>query len=137
MGRWMGCLVNDLLDTARPHDERADGLGQPPVGTGAGIRGSSPYFPPIALELFPYFSPIGRTEVGKSLQTLAARVRLCPASERQIPCTGLVCPNTRTVSGDGRYWLEVADIPCKSALFGMTFLLDSAQPERNVPTFSA
>jgi hypothetical protein len=52
----------------------------------------SPYFPPIHSGLSAYFPPIGRTEVRKSLQTLAAPVRPCPWLTRRIPCTGLGFP---------------------------------------------
>lgn len=52
----------------------------------------SPYFPPIHSGLSAYLPPIGRTEVRKSLQTLAAPVRPCPWLTRRIPCTGLGFP---------------------------------------------
>jgi hypothetical protein len=35
----------------------------------------TPRFPPIALELSPYFPPIGKAQVGKPLQTASAHVR--------------------------------------------------------------
>jgi len=112
MGRWMGCLVNDLLDTAQPHDERADGLGQPPVGTGAGIRGSSPYFPLLRSSFsreFPYWQDRGR-------KVPANGGRSCPAMSAAGRANLLYWPD---MSGQSNQWSKMGDTglePVTSAL---------------------
>lgn len=67
-------------------------FGQAPV-----VRG---YFSLLCSSFSPTF-PYWQDGDRKPLQTVAAPVRPCPASERRIPCTGRMCPDT---SGDGRYW---------------------------------
>ena len=64
-------------------------------------RGSSPYFPPIHSGLSAYFPPIGRTEVGKYLQTTSAHVRRWPALAGRISSAGRTCPANRT---SGQKW---------------------------------
>jgi hypothetical protein len=52
----------------------------------------SAYFPSIPSGFSAHFPPIGRTKVGKSLQTVAAPVRPCPPLAGRIFSAGLGCP---------------------------------------------
>jgi hypothetical protein len=75
-------------------------LGQTPV-----VQARAPIFPYCA-RAFPYFSPIGRIEVGKSLQTLAAPVRPCPPLAGRISWAGRTCPD---MSGQSNQWSRMGD----------------------------
>src|SRR5277367_368729 len=66
---------------------------------------------------------------------LGSASRLLPARNESRPtCKGGWSPAT-SVSQKWAILVRFGGHPCKTAPFGMTFRLDSAQPERNVPRF--